>query len=290
MARPLCIEFAGALYHITARGNERRDIFFSTHDREVFLRTLASTCERFNWLCPSYCQMTNHYHLLLETLDANLSKGMRQLNGVYTQYVNRTHTRVGHLFQGRFKGIMVEKEAYLLELARYIVLNPVRAGIVSRPEDWPWISYRAMIGVAEKASFLTTDWVLGAFSDNRRKAVSAYQQFVVAGEHADSPWHELKNQIYLGSDRFVEQLQARIRPDRPLEEIPLTQRRPVAKSLRYYAQQYHPRDLAIAEAHRSGAYSMQQIGIYFGVGRMTVSRAVKKHEFSPAEKDGKWET
>ena len=131
MARPLRLEFAGALYHVTACGNERHNIFLGNIDdnRGAFLDVLASTCERFNWICHAYCLMTNHYHLLVETPDANLSKGMHQLNGVYTQYVNRRHGRVGHLFQGRFKGILVERDSYLLELARYVVLNPVRAGI-----------------------------------------------------------------------------------------------------------------------------------------------------------------
>jgi len=129
MARPLRIELAGALYHVTSRGDERRPIFFEDGDRSAFLAVLGEVIARFGWLCHAYCLMTNHYHLLVETPHANLSQGMRQLNGVYTQYVNRSHRRVGHLFQGRFKGILVEKESYLLELARYVVLNPVRAGM-----------------------------------------------------------------------------------------------------------------------------------------------------------------
>jgi len=162
MARPLRLEFAGALYHVTARGNERRAIFLGNldTDRTVFLDALAQTAERFNWVCHAYCLMTNHYHLLIETPDANLSKGMRQLNGVYTQHVNRSHRRVGHLFQGRYKGILVEKEAYLLGLARYVVLNPVRAGVVAAPEDWGWSSYRATAGFEVARPFLATDWLL----------------------------------------------------------------------------------------------------------------------------------
>jgi putative transposase len=157
MSRPLRIEFAGALYHITARGNERRDVFFCDDDRFAFLKILEQVCDRLNWLCHAYCIMSNHYHLLIETLDGNLAKGMRQLNGVYTQYVNRTHGRVGHLFQGRYKGILVQKEAYLLELARYIVLNPIRAGMVRKVEKWPWSSYPATVGLVEKPGFLMTD-------------------------------------------------------------------------------------------------------------------------------------
>ena len=290
MARPLRIEFAGALYHVTSRGNERHDIFFTDDDRRAFLATLEKVCGRFHWLCHAYCLMSNHYHILVETPEANLSKGMRQLNGVYTQYVNRRHGRVGHLFQGRFKAILVQKEAHLLELARYIVLNPVRAGMVKDPAAWPWSSFRATVGLDKKVDFLCTDWLLSAFGDKGRTATKAFTRFVTQGKQAESPWKDLKNQIYLGSDQFVEQMQQRIRDDQPLQEIPKRQRRPVARALAYYAKRYSSRDRAIAEAYRSGAYSMQEIGAYFGVGRMTVSRAVKKHELSSDDAAVQWET
>jgi REP element-mobilizing transposase RayT len=206
MARPLRLEFAGALYHVTTRGNEQRPIFLShaDDDRLAFLTILGRTCERFSWLCPAYCLMTNHYHLVIETPEANLSQGMRQLNGVYSQHINRTHGRVGHLFQGRFKAILVDKDSYLLELSRYVVLNPVRAGLVSRPGEWPWSSYRATAGEAAAPPFLASDWLLGAFAANRPQAVARYRQFVADGVNARSPWFDLKNQIYLGSERFVE--------------------------------------------------------------------------------------
>ena len=189
MARPLRLEFAGALYHVTARGNERRDIFLgdTDGDRAALLNVLGATCERFNWLIHAYCLMTNHYHLLVETPDANLSAGMRQLNGVFTQYVNRTHTRVGHLFQGRFKAILVERDSYLLELARYVVLNPVRAGMVPAPGDWFWSSYRAMVGEVPAPGWLETDAVLRVFSDERTTAVNGYRRFVAEGIGAASP-------------------------------------------------------------------------------------------------------
>ena len=280
MARPLRLEFAGALYHITARGNERRAIFLGNadDDRASFLTTLDRTCERFNWICHAYCLMDNHYHLLIETLDANLSKGMRQLNGVYSQHINRTYGRVGHLFQGRFKGVLVDKDSYLLELARYVVLNPVRAGMVRRPDEWPWSSYLATAGIEEAPSFLVTDWLLGVFGDDRKRAVAEYRRFVADGTDAPSPWHDLKNQVYLGSEQFVERMQALIDPARPLQEIPQRQRRPVAKPLNYYAAHRGDRDQAIAAAYRSGAYSMQAIAEHFGIGRMTVSRAIKRHD------------
>ena len=135
MARPLRLEFAGALYHVTSRGDRLEDIYNSDEDREAFLEVLAEVCARYNWKCHAYCLMSNHYHLLVETPDANLSKGMRHLNGVYTQRFNREHKEAGHLFQGRYKAILVDKKNYLLELARYIVLNPVRAEMVRVAED-----------------------------------------------------------------------------------------------------------------------------------------------------------
>ncbi len=236
--------------------------------------------------------MTNHYHLLVETPEANLSRGMRQLNGVYTQYINRRHRRVGHLFQGRFSGILVQKETYLLELARYIVLNPVRARMVPAAGEWPWSSYRPTVGLAYRPEFLTTDWLLTAFCNERDLARRAFERFVADGTGQPGPWARLKNQIYLGSERFVEEMQGRIDAKQPLDEIPATQKRPVARDLAYYADRFSPRDLAIAEAYRSGAYSMREIAIHFGVSRMTVSRAVQRFEtaLKQEQRNGQWET
>ena len=140
------IELAGGLYHVTSRGDRREDIYFNDADRRAWLETFGQVCDRFNWVCHAWCQMTNHYHIVVETIEGNLALGMRQLNGVYTQWINRSHHRVGHVFQGRYKGILVEKDNYLLELARYVVLNPVRAGMVRKAEAWPWSSYHAMVG------------------------------------------------------------------------------------------------------------------------------------------------
>lgn len=278
MARPLRIEFAGALYHITVRGNERRDIYFEETDREMFLEILGGVCKRFNWLCHAYCEMTNHYHLLIETPEGNLSEGMRQLNGVYTQYINRSHHRVGHLFQGRFKGILVEKESYLLELVRYIVLNPVRAKMVHKVEEWPWSSYCGTLGIAKKPEFVITDWLLSVFGGDRQSACQAFRRFVISGIEKESPWKALKNQIYLGTEEFIKEVQRHIPKDQQLQEIPTKQTRPIAKELGFYAEKYTERERAMVEAYRSGAYSMREIGDFFGVGRMTVSRAIKKME------------
>jgi putative transposase len=194
MARPLRLEFPGAVYHLTSRGNGRQKIFFSDNDRELFLKTLSQVVSRYGWICHAYCLMANHYHLLIETPKANLSLGMRQLNGVYTQSFNRRHRKVGHLFQGRFKAILVEKDSYLLELCRYIVLNPVRVKGNGQAGAWKWSSYRATAGSASVAEFLTTDWVLGQFGKSRPTAQKRYRDFVREGL-ASRPWEELRGRF-----------------------------------------------------------------------------------------------
>ena len=196
MSRPLRIALSGALYHVTSRGDGREDIYLSDGDREAWLSLLGEVCQRFNWVCHAYCQMTNHYHLVVETPEGNLSQGMRQLNGMYAQQANRAHRRVGHVFQGRYKAILVEKDSYLLELSRYVVLNPVRAGMVTNTEDWPWSSYPAMIGLEEPPPWLQTDWILGQFGECRDQARRGYVNFVRAGIGLPSVWDGLHSQIY----------------------------------------------------------------------------------------------
>lgn len=163
MSRPLRLEFPGAIYHVTSRGNARQAIVADDRDRSQWLTLLAHVVARYGWLCHAYCLMDNHYHLLIETPQPNLSLGMRQLNGRYTQAYNRRHARVGHLFQGRFTAILVEKEAHLLELCRYVVLNPVRANLVTHPRLWAWSSYRATVGETKAPVWLMTDWILSQF-------------------------------------------------------------------------------------------------------------------------------
>lgn len=275
MARPLRIEFAGALYHITARGNARGDIFQDDTDRQRFLDLLTEVCELFHWHCHAWCLMGNHYHLLVETGSDTLSRGMRRLNGVYTQHYNRRHRRVGHLFQGRFTGILVEKESYLLELARYIVLNPVRARMVHEAGEWPWSSYRATAGLESPPPCLTRDWILQHFGDRLGTATRHYQQFVREGKNQPAPWEQLKNQVYLGSDAFMERVQQEIDPEQSLDDTPRPQSLEPAKPLDYYNKRFPQRNEALARAWLDGHYSLEAIGQHFGVSRMTVSRAVK---------------
>lgn len=274
MSRPLRIEFAHGLYHVTSRGDGREDIFLEEGDRELFLDVLSETTDRFNWLIHAYCLMGNHYHLLVETPDGNLSKGMRQLNGVYTQRFNRKHKRVGHVFQGRYKAIIVQKDSYLLELARYIVLNPVRVQMVRSARDWPWSSYRATAEMAPGPGWLATDPILSAFGRHRAQAVEAYRAFVASGKNQPSPWGRLKNQIYLGSDVFVEKMQRRLEGGKDLSEVPAAQRRQMPKPLEYYARKYPDRDEAIDQAYACGGYGMKEIGAHFGLHYSRVSRII----------------
>lgn len=278
MARPLRIEFAGALYHVTARGNAQCDIYLNDDDRIKFLALLNNTCNRYNWYCHAYCLMSNHYHLLIETRDASLSKGMKYLNGTYTQSFNRQNNRVGHVFQGRYKAILVQKESYLLELARYIVLNPVRARMVREAKDWPWSSYRATAGYTLPEPCLITDWVLSTYGRTRKRARQRYREFVQEGKNQPSPWESLKNQIYLGNDAFVEDMQCKLDPAQSLNDIPKIQKQTAKKPLSYFEKQFNCRDEAMYKAYKSGSYTLSEVGQRFGVSYATVSRVVKMYE------------
>lgn len=203
MARPLRLEFAGALYHLTARGDRQESIFLDDRDRRSFLDLLGKEVKQQGWVCYAYCLMDNHYHLMMETPEPNLVRGMRRLNGVYTQAFNRRYNKVGHVFQGRYKAIVVDKENYLLELSRYVVMNPVRAKVVGRPEDWTWSSYRATAGKITPPQWLSAEKLLSFFGGQRAN----YREFVTEGIGKASVWEDLKGQIYLGNDAFLERMQ-----------------------------------------------------------------------------------
>lgn len=225
MARPLRLEFPGAVYHITARGNAQQAIFLDDEDRDRFLDLLAREIRQSGWKCYAYCLMNNHYHLLIETPEGNLVSGMRRLNGVYTQAFNRRHHRAGHLFQGRYKSIVVDRENYLLELCRYVALNPVRAKMVEKIEEWPWGSYRATSGLGKAPDWLDTAWVLSQFGSTRSTAQAAYRQFVAEGIGAAAPWENLRGQIWLGTKAFLEQMEKLI-SRHSLSNVPLEQAQP----------------------------------------------------------------
>jgi len=200
---------------------------------------------------------------MIETPEGNLTKGMRHLNGVFTQWSNRRHKRSGHLFQGRYKAILVDRDSYFLELARYIVLNPVRAATAKQPQQWAWSSYGAMIGKSTVPAWLTTDVLLGEFGKSRFWARRKYQQFVEEGVGGESIWKDLKGQIYLGDDDFVEQMRGKLGERDEDVNIPLVQQRAPAPMLSAIRRRYSNRDDGIRAAYETGAYSYQEIAPHF---------------------------
>ena len=286
MARPLRIEFPGAVYHVTSRGDRREPIFDDDEDRMNLLSVVAHTMTRFDAAVLAYCLMDNHYHFVIHTRLANLSQLMRQLNGVYTQTYNRRHRKVGHLFQGRFKGILVDRDAYLLEVCRYVDLNPVRARMVRDPGKWRWSSYGAHIGVKAAPEWLDTAAVHGYLmgreaktAADKRKAGLRYAAHVAAGKDVKLWDDALAQQIYLGSQDFVERMQALVDPARAAaKDIPTRQRRAMAKPIQYYLDRARERDAGIYTAATEGHHSLTAIAKVVALSITRVSRIVRRIE------------
>jgi REP element-mobilizing transposase RayT len=278
MARPLRIEYSGALYHVTSRGNEKRPIFKDDEDRKLFLDILVRVNKRFNWLCHAYVLMTNHYHLIIETPDGNLSQGMRQLNGVYTQAFNRRHKRMGHIFQGRYKAILIQKDSHLLEASRYVVLNPVRARAVKSPKEWQWSGYRATAGAENPHPCLATDWILSQFGTKRGVAQEKYKNFVRDGVEMEPIWTQVKGQILLGEDGFTEQFTRYLKEHKDIQEIPKNQRllnRPGLEQLLGDSKDIQMRNGRIYEAVEDHGYSQKEIADYLHMHYSSISRILK---------------
>ena len=256
-------------------------IFEDDGDRTGFLQIAEEAIERFHWRCYAFCLMDNHYHLLLETIDGNLSAGMRHINGVYTQHFNRTHHRVGHLFQGRFKSILVDRDAYLLELCRYIVLNPVRAGMIEWPEDYTWSSCRATAGLSPEPPFLHSDWILAQLAGERGEARRRYRGFVRAGVGSREIGDALKSSAILGGPEFMAKLVPALKDKSSLKEIPRSQRfasRPTLEELLPPREKTtkRERNAVLKKAHLGHGYSFAEIAGHVGLHYATVSRIVRQ--------------
>jgi putative transposase len=280
MARPIRIEYDGAVYHITSRGNARKPIYKDDVDRVKFLEILGEVNRKYNWLCHAYCLMDNHYHLVIETPDGNLSKGMRQLNGLYTQSFNRKRHRVGHIFQGRYKAILIEKETHLLEVCRYAVLNPVRAKAVQMPEEWKWSSHNATGGKVKAPQCLTVDWILGQFGSKRGQAERSYRDFVRAGIGGEKIWKKVKGQSILGEEDYAERLMEYIGGQRDIQEIPKQQRYLNRPGLDELLQNKGRKDKTkrnrlMRNAVVEHGYSQKEIADYLGLHYSTVSRLIR---------------
>lgn len=299
MARPLRIEYPGATYHVTARGNERAEIFRDESDYQRLLEQLRLAQERHALVIHAYVLMRNHYHLLLETPHGNLSQAMQLINGSYTGYFNRRHRRAGHLFQGRYKSLLVEKESYLLELSRYIHLNPVRAGMVKYPEEYRWSSYRAYVGNAEE-EWLCRGLVLGSLSPAKEKARKVYREFVeeaLEKEVAD-PFAEVFAQVILGSKGFVDRVQRLIEerpPDYDVPAIARFKKRPSLAEIALLVTEHYgveqerlgrarqrgnrARQVAIYLARKHTGKTLKEIARYFsGMGYTGASQGTSRIE------------
>jgi len=290
MSRPLRIEFPGAVYHVTSRGDRREPVYRDAEDRRLQLHVLAQAGERFDAQVLAYCLMGNHYHLVLHTRQGNLSRLMRHLNGVYTQRFNRRHGLAGHLFQGRFKAILVDRDAYLLTLCRYVERNPVAAGLVAVPQAWPWSSCRAHLGLEPTPPWLDTDGLHGyllarpvAGPGDSRKAAALYAELLGQAVGADFWATGLRKQVFLGSDAFVEgALAALPARQRQMREVPRTQRsRP--QSLDQLMQDGLTRNEALRTAHVDGGFTMTQLAAELGLSVSRVSRLIASFEAGQAK-------
>jgi putative transposase len=291
MACPLRIEFPGAVYHVTSRGDRREAIFIDNVDREGLLGVAGHALGRFDAQMLSYCLMSNHYHFVIHTRQANLSQLMRQINGVCTQAFNRRHANVGHLFQGRFKAIVVDRENYLFELCRYVELNPVRAKMLTHPAEWPWSSYAAHAGLMpldQCPGWLDVaglhGFLLGktpASAADHRRAAQRYAALVASAPDVRL-WEEgLRQQIYLGDDEFIARMQAQAAhlesKHGRLSEIPTAQRRQ-PRTIKQWLKAADSREQGIHNAHVQGAHTMSAIATEFGLSVSRISRLIASFE------------
>ena len=288
MARPLRIEYPGAFYHVTSRGNERKAVFKSRRDREKFLTYLETATERYGAVIHAYCLMDNHYHLLIETPLGNLSKIMQHINGAYTMYFNTKRKRVGHLLQGRYKAILIEADEYPKELSRYIHLNPVRAGIEQDPDEYEWSSCRYYTVKKKAPQWLQRDFILGYFDRRQSTAMKKYRAFIEAvmdGEYK-SPLSERLHTVILGSQDFIEEIKAAFlsdkQPDRDLPDLNETPEKTGLEEIEKAVDRVLKADHRLARqvklyfSHRYTGLKLKEIGQWYGVGESGVTQASRR--------------
>ena len=289
LARPLRIEFPGAFYHVTSRGNEKKAVFRNSRDKEKFLSYLESAHDRYGAVIHVYCLMENHYHLLLETPRGNLSQILHHINGAYTTYFNIKRGRYGHLFQGRYKGILIEKDAYGEELSRYIHLNPVRGGVVKDPLEYEWSSYQYYVGKQREPEWLVTGWVLGYFGGRGRPGYKKYREFVERGltKELDSPLRKVIASTFLGSEGFIKRIRKEYLEDREIDRrnLPAVKQilkgpslEEIEKAVAKAVGKDHVfcRKLCIYLSHRYSGMGLDEIGKYFRMKGSAVSQSSRR--------------
>ena len=289
MSRPLRIEYPGAFYHVTSRGNERKTVFQSNRDREKYLFYLESAHERYGAVIHVYCLMGNHYHLLLETPRGNLSKILHYINGAYTTYFNVKRSRSGHLFQGRFKGILVDKDEYCKELSRYIHLNPVRAGMVKAALEYQWSSYRYYVGKANKPKWLTTEFIRGDFGGEGRRGFKRYREYVERGEdkEIDNPLKKVIASTFLGGKEFIERIKLEYLEKKQIDrrDLPALRKILMGPSLNSIERAVikivgrdHPlfKKICICLGYQHSGLKLREIGGYFGMQGSAISQLSRR--------------
>jgi REP-associated tyrosine transposase len=299
MARPLRLEYPGAVYHLMARGHERSAIFREDGDRQKFQSLLAAIVTEERWELHGYCLMGNHYHLLLETPEGLLSRGMKALNARYAQWFNWRHARRGHLLEGRFRSVLVQKQTHLLELLRYVVLNPVRAGLVERAGDWEWSSYRATAGKAGAPRWLAVDWTLSQFARRRSTGRASFRQFVAEAKGSAKEIENQERSGYFGDKEFRRELQDMIDGREISDEIPLRYRqvkpaRTTAEVQTLVAREWKvevemltrrrggdEKKAAVYLSKRATGLGGREIGALFGIKPAQVSHVVRQIEDQP---------
>ncbi len=299
MARPLRIEYSNAFYHVMNRGAGYRDIFLRAEHREMFLELLREIHEMFRVEIHAYCLMDNHYHLLLSTPDANLSRAMRHLNGVYTQRFNRTEKTDGALFRGRFKAILVDADNYLLSVSKYIHRNPVEASLVKNPDNYPWSSYRQFVGSEFRQSWLNVSQTLGMIG--ARNIKNRYQAFVESGSDDEiNEFYQNKRQSsMLGSDEFTNLIASSIQDDPEIPETKSLRRvvdmgfivdiiakvfsvkkNTILGSRRGRGQKNIARSASIYLCRKFAGYPLNEIAEYFNLHHYgSVSGSIKRFKF-----------
>lgn len=276
MARPLRLHIPQAFYHVLSRGNAKQAIFVGDADYEQFLDLLSTTSSRFGVRCHAYCLMSNHFHLLLQPDASPLSPMMQQLNSAYSQSFNRRHDRVGHVLQGRFKALLVDRDDYFLQLVRYISLNPVEAGVVDEPRAWRWSSYRATAGLTEAPTFLVRDDVWRMFASSNDEAQRRFVAFVDAGRGQLSL---LSEAIAFGSAAFKALVGAVLEPHREVRAFPRRERfavRPALETLFVQSHDSASRRQAMAEAYWRHGYTLREIAAHVGLHESTVWWCIKR--------------
>ena len=279
MARPLRVEHKDAVYYVTSKGNAGNPICRDDEDRELFLETVGFVVNRYKWKCHAYAILESKYSLVIETPKPNLSVGMRQLNGIYTQKFNRKHGLAGHVFQGRFKAVILERENFLLDICRLVVLQPAISGATKNYATYKWSSYKPTAGLSHAPKFLDTDWILSQFAKRPKNAQKKYVEYVKQGKKSENPLDDVRGQIFLGSDDFMQKLMPQLSRGKSKRQLPKWQRNldrpPIEEVFKNIENKsVKQRNLRIKRANEKYGFTLKQIGDHLGLHYTSVSRII----------------